>query len=266
MVPVKVPSKNKKKSRSQKQQQTKKQEEPPSATCVVSEVCSSVEQQSTSQIVHHYHDEDNKKDGEMNTSIERLFSNQEFMSSTTNEEKDHQTTSSSSTLPSRKTTTKIEETDFPIVSIPPPDNEDDDIINQDDSNAATAEPVVAGEISFGASTTGGKMVFLNMYGYIYMNETKDYFGWRCVKRNENCKAVIYTFKSTGQFSHWNGKFHCHVIDLRDTRKREIISKIKNRVLDEFIPIKVIIEEEYRKAKHHEKSVLPEFWATEKAAL
>ena len=48
--------------------------------------------------------------------------------------------------------------------------------------------------------------------------------------------------STAQFNHWNRKFHCHGIDLCDTRKREILSKIKSRVLDEFIPIKTIIEE------------------------
>ena len=91
------------------------------------------------------------------------------------------------------------------------------------------------------------MIYMNFYGYIHMNETKELIGWRCVKRSQPCKAVIYTFKSTGLFSHWNGKFHCHSIDLRDSRKREIVLKIKNRVLDEFIPIKAIVEEEYRKA-------------------
>ncbi len=102
------------------------------------------------------------------------------------------------------------------------------------------------------------MIFMHLYAYIYMNETKEFIGWRCVKRNERCKAVIYTFKSTGQFSHWNQKFHCHAVDLCDTRKRQILSKIKSRVLDEFIPIKVIIEEEYRKANlsMEEKRIMP----------
>ena len=102
------------------------------------------------------------------------------------------------------------------------------------------------------------MVFMNNYGYIHMNETKDMIGWRCVKRNENCKAAIYTLKSTGMFDHWNGKFHWHAIDLCHTRKREILTIIKSRVLDEFIPIKVIIEEEYRKAKlsAEEKRTMP----------
>ena len=88
----------------------------------------------------------------------------------------------------------------------------------------------------------------NTLTHIHMNETKETIDWRCVKRNENCKAVIYTTKSTGEFSHWNGQFHSHSIDMSDTRKRDILSKIKGRLLDEFIPIKVIIEEEYRKAK------------------
>ena len=91
-----------------------------------------------------------------------------------------------------------------------------------------------------------------------MNETKDTIGWRCVKRNENCKAVIYTGRITEKFNHWNGKFHCHGIDLSDTKKREILSNIKRRVLDEFISIKAIIEEEYRKAKlsPEEKRAMP----------
>ena len=102
------------------------------------------------------------------------------------------------------------------------------------------------------------MIFMNSYGYIHMNETKNTIGWRCVKRNENCKAVIYTGKISGKFDHWNGKFHCHGIDLSDTKKREILSSVKRRVLDEFIPIKAIIEEEYRKAtlSQEEKKAMP----------
>ena len=75
---------------------------------------------------------------------------------------------------------------------------------------------------------------------------------------DDFNAIIYTFMSTAQFNHWNRKFHCHGIDLCDTRKREILSKIKSRVLDEFIPIKTIIEEEYRKANLsiEEKRIMP----------
>ena len=102
------------------------------------------------------------------------------------------------------------------------------------------------------------MVFMNGDGYLFMNETKNTIGWRCARRDENCKAVIYTFKSTQQFSHWNGKLHSHLCDTSYTRKREILSKIKSRVIDEFIPIKVIIEDQYRKAEltMEEKRVMP----------
>lgn len=142
----------------------------------------------------------------------------------------------------------------PLVSSDVNDNE----ATHDDLDASNNNSVISGDITTGTSTRGGKMVFMNNYGYIQMNETKDMIGWRCVKRNQNCKATIYTLKSTGKFDHWNGKFHCHVIDLSDTRKREILFNIKGRVLDEFIPIKAIIEEEYRKAKlsAEEKRAMP----------
>lgn len=142
--------------------------------------------------------------------------------------------------------TEIGERDHPKLSVLP----SDDNIYPDDFNAAMNDPVVSGDITCRTSIRGGKMIF--------MNETKEFISWRCVKRNERCTAVIYTFKSTEQFSHWNGKFHCHTIDLCDTRKREILSKIKSRVLDEFIPIKMIIEDEYRKANLsiEEKRIMP----------
>ena len=167
---------------------------------------------------------------------------------------DCHTTSSLSIDPSTLPITKIREREHSNLSILPSDHD----INLNDANATVNDPVVGGDITCGTSTRGGKMIFMNGYGYIFMNETKEFMGWRCVKRNEQCKAVIYTFKSTGQFSHWNEKFHCHTVDLCDTRKREILLKIKNRVLDEFIPIKTIIEEEYRKANLsiEEKRIMP----------
>jgi hypothetical protein len=103
------------------------------------------------------------------------------------------------------------------------------------------------------------MIFMNQYGYVYMNKTKTTVGYHCVKRNESCKAAIYTFKSSGEFSHWNGKYHCHLVVSSDTGRHEISTKINNRVLDEFISIKSIIEEEYRKANlsiEEKKTPLP----------
>ncbi|CAF4282248.1 unnamed protein product, partial [Rotaria magnacalcarata] len=99
---------------------------------------------------------------------------------------------------------------------------------------------------------------MNDFGYLFLNETKNAVGWRCARRDLNCKAVIYTLKNTQEFSHWNGQVHSHLRDAGYTRKNEISSKIKSRVVDEFIPIKVIIEDEYRKAKltAEEKRVMP----------
>lgn len=172
---------------------------------------------------------------------------------------DRQATSSPpvvSSEPSHATTQTAEEDHVALLFASSNENEDD--IYYDNSNAITTQPVERGDITFGSSTRGGKMIFMNQYGYLYMNETKTTVDWRCVKRNENCKAVIYTVKSSGEFSHGNGKYHCHLLDLSDTRKREILTKIKNRVLDEFIPIKSIIEDEYRKANlsNEEKKAMP----------
>jgi hypothetical protein len=64
-------------------------------------------------------------------------------------------------------------------------------------------------------------------------------------RDGNSKANIHTSTQTGEFSHWNGQFHCHAPDACETRKRSILAKIKARVLDEYIPVKIIVEEEYR---------------------
>ena len=114
------------------------------------------------------------------------------------------------------------------------------------------KPILKGEITTGTSTRGGKMVFMNEFAYLFMSEAKETTGWRCSKRNENCKAVIHISKQTEQFSHWNGIFHCHLPDLSETRKREILNKIKHRVIDEYISIKMIIEEEYRKANLSEE--------------
>lgn len=223
-TPPQAPGGTVRQHHSQQQQQTQAEEQL-SPNCTNSESCVTSPQQSTvSQAVSvidvdsHRDQADGKQKSDMDVSLESLFCDQEVILSTT-EIGGNVSPMSSSFL----------------------SNQDDDL------NATTSTPVVQGDITLGTSTRGGKMIFMNLYGYIHMNETKETIGWRCVKRNENCKAVIYTIKSTGDFSHWNGQFHSHSIDMSDTRKREILSKIKGRVLDEFIPIKVIIEEEYRKA-------------------
>lgn len=137
-------------------------------------------------------------------------------------------------------------------------NNDDSELATGDSNHFMNIPVIEGEIITGTSTRGGKMIFMNGFAYLYMRMAKETTGWRCARRNENCKAVIHISKQTGKFSHWNGIFHCHSSDASETRKRDIINKIKHRVLDEYISVKFIVEEEYRKANLsvQEKRMMP----------
>ncbi|CAF0843291.1 unnamed protein product [Adineta ricciae] len=106
-------------------------------------------------------------------------------------------------------------------------------------------PITGGDITTGLSTRGGKMVFINGFAYSYMGMSKKTTGWRCARRKENCKAVIHISKETGKIQEWNGVYHCHQPDQREDREREILNKIKQRVLDENRSIKMIIEEEYR---------------------
>ncbi|CAF1635721.1 unnamed protein product, partial [Adineta ricciae] len=125
-------------------------------------------------------------------------------------------------------------------------NNNEIILSEDEVDTFMNEPVVEGEITTGISNRKCDMVFMNGYSYLHMNTAKETIGWRCAKRSENCKAVIHTSRITGRFSKWNGQFHCHTRDLNEMRKREILSAIKKRVLEEFIPVKIIVEQEYTK--------------------
>ncbi|CAF1061346.1 unnamed protein product [Adineta steineri] len=212
--------------------------------------------------------------------LESLFSDQDLMPSSTTTDKfieqeinkptslhhsDSQTSPSplevlselSSDSKSSSTNMKVIKEDDPVLLSASSNGNENDIY-YDDSNDVISNPVVKGDITVGTSTRNGRMIFMNQYGYLHMSDTKTTVGWRCVKRSENCKAVIYTKKSSGEFDSWNGKYHCHLMDLSDTRKRKILTKIKDRVLDEFISIKRIIEEEYRKANLsiEEKKAMP----------
>ncbi len=205
---------------------------------------------------------------DIDMSLESLFCDQDLVPSTTNEQKiiEKEINKSISSRPSHRqtipsplavssevspdsksssTTTEAAKEDhlaFLFVS----SNENENNTYYNDSNGVTSDPVVKGDITVGTSTRGGRMIFMNQYGYVYMKKTKTTVGYRCVKRNETCKAAMFTFKSSEEFSHWNGKYHYHLVVLSDSRRLEILTKINNRVLDEFISIKSIIEEEYRK--------------------
>ena len=142
--------------------------------------------------------------------------------------------------------TRTVDREHPLVSLDSSNDEQGDDLHHD-SNTLANVPVIEGEITTGTSNRGGKMVFMNGFGYLYMSTGKETIGWRCARRDENCPATIHTLKRTGEFTRWNGKFHCHASDCFETRKRDILAKIKARVLDEYVPIKIIVEEEYRKA-------------------
>ncbi|CAF4438493.1 unnamed protein product, partial [Rotaria sp. Silwood2] len=131
-----------------------------------------------------------------------------------------------SVSPTTSSPTKNDNNDS-IISLESSNNDENEIFTGD-SNHLMNVPVIKGEVTTGTSTRGAKMVFMNGFAYLYMSMAKETTGWRCARRNENCKA------------------------------RDILNKIKHRVLDEYISIKIIIEEEYRKANlsGEEKRMMP----------
>ncbi|CAF3322392.1 unnamed protein product [Rotaria socialis] len=155
------------------------------------------------------------------------------------------------------TKSSTENSDHSIVSLDSSNN-NDIVESEGDADVFLNVPVVKGEIISGTSIRKGKMIFMNGFSYLYMSTAKETIGWRCARRNVNCKAVIHTLKTTGEFSRWNGVFHYHTVDPNEARKREILGTIKKRVLDEHIPVKIIVEQEYRKANlsTEEKRIIP----------
>ena len=94
-----------------------------------------------------------------------------------------------------------------------------------------------GEIISGTSTRGGKVAFTNNYEYLFMNEARHTIGWSREQRDDNCKAVVSTLKSTQEFNHCSGQFHLHLPDAGCTGKGEIFSKIKVVLSMNLIPSK-----------------------------
>ncbi|CAF2135405.1 unnamed protein product [Rotaria magnacalcarata] len=209
--------------------------------------------EATSEVIKQFDHEDNKLERELDTNLENLVANEPCISPSSNKNCESTFSSptsaeSTSTPVSHSTTASIKEIedDHSTISLETSNN-DENFISLGDSNALVNVPIIKGDITTGTSTRGGKMVFMNGFGYLYMSTAKQSIGWRCARRDMNCKAIIHTSRVTGKFDHWNGTFHCHESDSYETRKRNILVKIKNRVLDEYIPIKIIVEEEYRKA-------------------
>ena len=164
---------------------------------------------------------------------------------------------SAATLVSKSPTLSAKNSDYSIVSLDSLNN-DELVVSESDADDFMNVPVVKGEITSGTSTRNGKMIFMNGFSYLYMSTVKATIGWRCARRNKNCKAVIHALKTTGKFSHWNSVLHSHKPDANETRKRAILSTIKKRMLDEGAPVKMIVEQEYRKANlsTEEKRIMP----------
>ncbi|CAM4942461.1 unnamed protein product [Rotaria socialis] len=243
----------------QKQLKAKSSEvstEPEKNSSVVQQVA--VPQIESAIEINNHRDHENKRlNEEIDISIENLCIDQVLTLSTASENKiaeqqinkrlgsfhsdDHQSTIlssspvASSVMKSPTLTVEKVKIDYFLLSSESSDKDEDDIY-PGDSNAIMNKPVKNGKITSGTSTRGGKMIYMNDYGHLFLNETKNAVGW----------------------SHWNGQVYSHLRDAGYTRKNEILLKIKSRVVDEFIPIKAITEDEYRKANltAEEKRVMP----------
>ena len=164
---------------------------------------------------------------------------------------------SAATLVTKSPTLSAKNSDYSIVSLDSLNN-DKIVVSESDADAFMNVPVVKGEITSGTSTRNGKMISMNGFSYLYMSTAKATIGWHCARRNMNCKAVMHTLKTTGEFSHWNSVLHSHTADANETRKRAILGAIKQRIFDEGAPVKMIVEQEYRKANlsTEEKRIMP----------
>jgi hypothetical protein len=123
----------------------------------------------------------------------------------------------------------------------------EDISDMSDSQY---EAYLHGEIKFGESTKSKPMLFMKKYTYLHMSTapTLGTSGYRCARKDLNCPATIHIHTASNQFHRWNGKKHTHIPDSTEQRRREIISIIKKRVVNEHRPVCSIVEEEYAKAK------------------
>ncbi|CAM4988528.1 unnamed protein product [Rotaria socialis] len=182
--------------------------------------------EATSEVIKQFDHDDNKLERELDTNLENLVANEPCISPSSNKNCESTFSSptsaeSTSTPVSHSTTASIKEIedDHSTISLETSNN-DENFISLGDSNALVNVPIIEGDITTGTSTRGGKMVFMNGFGYLYMSTAKQSIGWRCARRDMNCKAVIHTSRVTGEFDHWNGTFHCHESDSYETRKQE----------------------------------------------
>ncbi|CAF1173782.1 unnamed protein product [Adineta ricciae] len=103
-------------------------------------------------------------------------------------------------------------------------------------------------VTYGSTNRGGRELYMNGYSYQVKTVNTMTTRWRCTVRTPLCGASIYTNNIDNTFSRWNGVYHSHVPDENRELIREIIAKIKARVLSEPYPVMMIAEEEIRNAK------------------
>ncbi|CAF1418088.1 unnamed protein product [Rotaria sordida] len=103
-------------------------------------------------------------------------------------------------------------------------------------------------MTFGRTNRGGRELYMCGYSYQVKEENATATRWRCVIRTPTCPVTIHTNNIDDSFIYWNGAHHHHPPNRSRELIKNVISKIKARVLVEPYPVVSIAEEEIRNAK------------------
>ncbi|CAF1581158.1 unnamed protein product [Rotaria magnacalcarata] len=103
-------------------------------------------------------------------------------------------------------------------------------------------------ITFGSTNRGGRELYMCGYCYHVKENNAITTRWRCIVRAPACSVTIHTNNIDDSFVHWNGAYHHHPPDRNLEIIKNIISKIKARVLVEPYPVVSMAEEEIRNGK------------------
>ena len=99
------------------------------------------------------------------------------------------------------------------------------------------------DISFGTTNRGGRELYMCGYTYQIKRQEEETTRWRCIVRTPPCPVTIHTYNVDDSFYRWNGVSHHHHPDRNRELIRNLIAKIKARVLIEPHPVLFIAEEE-----------------------
>jgi hypothetical protein len=103
-------------------------------------------------------------------------------------------------------------------------------------------------ITFGLTNRGGRELYMCGYCYHVKENNSITTRWRCIVRAPTCSVTIHTNNLDDSFSNWNGIYHHHPPDTTREIIKNIITRIKARVLVEPYPVVSIAEEEIRNSK------------------